>query len=651
MKKWIVIVVFLPLFVHAQQESGAWFCHQKKINNRTKPLDKSNNYKHTFDILHYNLELDIFDCYIEPYPQSFSATNTILLKADSVINFIELNAVNTSFIIDSILPSNFTFIHENDILKINFNSTLNIDDSVSLKIYYRHKDVFDEAFYVAKGRLFTDCEPEGARCWFPCWDKPNDKATIELKAKVPTNVVLGSIGTLQDSIVIQDTLYYHWKSRDPVATYLMSITSSINYKLDIVNWNPHYNPSQIVPIRFYYHEGENVQNIKSKIEDMADFFSALYGPHPFEKNGFATVDTLFNWGGMENQTLTTLCKNCWTDLLTVHEFAHQWFGDMITCATWADVWLNEGFATYSEALWVENTQGYLSYKNHLQYNANYYLNNNPGWAISEEDWAYNTPDMMDLFNYSITYMKASTILHMLRYVVGDELFFQSIKSYALSPDFRYNSAKIPDFFNVVEEVTGENLHWFMEQWIFKPNHPKYIVDFFANYSENNIIVDVEVAQSQSHETFYQMPVELLFRFDNGSDTIIKVWNTENNQMYSFTFESMPVEFVFDPNNEILLKNLTTNVSLGINNKSENIELEVLPLPFDNELVMVVSIASAEKVNLQIVDLMGKIIHQKELSLDSGKNIIKINSNNFPKGVYILNLHNSKYKINRKIIKG
>jgi hypothetical protein len=114
---------------------------------------------------------------------------------------------------------------------------------------------------------------------------------------------------------------------------------------------------------------------------------------------------------------------------------------------------------------------------------------------------------------------------------------------------------------------------------------------------------------------------------------------------------MPVEFVFDPNNEILLKNLTTNVSLGINNKSENIELEVLPLPFDNELVMVVSIASAEKVNLQIVDLMGKIIHQKELSLDSGKNIIKINSNNFPKGVYILNLHNSKYKINRKIIKG
>jgi aminopeptidase N len=139
--------------------------------------------------------------------------------------------------------------------------------------------------------VFTNNAPEGARNWFPCYDHPSDKATFELIAKTPANVLLGSNGSLVDSIIIADTIYYHWKSRDPVATYLVVISAKVNYNLDIVEWmNPETN--EIIPTRFYWQDGENINNlnyIKSINNKMMDFFSDLFGTYPFEKNGYATL--------------------------------------------------------------------------------------------------------------------------------------------------------------------------------------------------------------------------------------------------------------------------------------------------------------------------------------------------------------------------
>ena len=140
---------------------------------------------------------------------------------------------------------------------------------------------------------------------------------------------------------------------------------------------------------------------------MTTGFSQLFGEHPFEKNGFATLNNQFQWGGMENQTLTSLCPNCWSENLVSHEFAHQWFGDMITCATWADIWLNEGFATYWKRSGTNSRADTRAYKSDINNDASSYLSGNPGWPMYNPSWAITTPPNNTLFNYAITYAKGA----------------------------------------------------------------------------------------------------------------------------------------------------------------------------------------------------------------------------------------------------
>src|ERR1035437_6119509 len=181
----------------------------------------------------------------------------------------------------------------------------------------------------------------------------------------------------------------------------MVLSPKLNYKLDIVYWHKLSNPADSIPLRFYYNTGESPDYIESILPDMTTYYSQNFIEHPFQKNGFATVGASFVWGGMENQTLTSICQNCWYESLVSHEFAHQWFGDMITCGTWADIWLNEGFATWTEAFWIEKTAGYSGYKSSINSDASWYFSYNPGWAISVPDWAIHTPGVDTLFNTAI----------------------------------------------------------------------------------------------------------------------------------------------------------------------------------------------------------------------------------------------------------
>ncbi len=562
MKKIITILSLIFIFfnfnLYAQIETkGSSFCSNKKMNS---PLMKIEEFLsaplHSFDVLDYNLDLDIYNCFISPYPKSFKGSVIVTFKVDSTLNSISLNAVNTSLVIDSVGLSGSFFTHTNNILTINLNRTYSAGEIAQVKIYYRHNNVSDNAFYVSNGMVFTDCEPEGARKWFPCWDRPSDKATIELRAKTPATVKLGSNGRLADSTKNVDTIYYRWVSRDPVATYLVVISAKVNYGLDIVHWINPLNSNDTLPIRFYYNAGENITAAKQRILPLTTFYSETFGAHPFEKNGFATLNNQFVWGGMENQTLTSLCPNCWGEYLMAHEYAHQWFGDMITCATWADIFLNEGFATFSEALWSQRKSGYTSYKSDINSEANSYLNSNPGWAISNPNWAVTTPNTNTLFNYAITYAKGACVLHMLRYVLGDTLFFSGLKSYATDPSLKYKSAVIPDFKNVMAATSGQNLDWYFDQWIYQPNHPLYQNGYYFLQNGSNWEVGFRAKQTQTKTVFFKMPIEIKITFTTGADTLIRVMNDVNNQMFYFTFTRQPSAVQFDPNNQIVLKSAT-----------------------------------------------------------------------------------------------
>ncbi len=343
------LFLFAALVSTAQQQippSGAYYCSMKKSkghNLSDKPYNIAAVPPHTFDVIKYTMDVDLYACYSPPYPKNFNGSVIIQFRVDSVLNKIKLNADTTSLTIDSVRLSGVSFTHHNDTLKIQLNRTYVVGEVANVKIYYHHNNVTDNAFYVNTGTVFTDCEPEGARKWFPCWDHPSDKALFELTAKVKSTVKLGSNGKLVDSTFNGDVLTYHWKSDQNVATYLMVMTSKVDFQLNINYWHKLSNPADSIPLRYYFNLGENPAPVSSILPAMTTWYSQNFIEHAFDKNGFATLNPDFAWGGMENQTLTSLCPNCWQESLAAHEFAHQWYGDMITCGTWADIWLNEGF--------------------------------------------------------------------------------------------------------------------------------------------------------------------------------------------------------------------------------------------------------------------------------------------------------------------
>ena len=645
-------------FINSQDKyfiNGSEFCSYNK-SHRHVLIDLFNSPKtpvHSYDVLNYKLNLDIYNCFKSPLTRLFTAGILITLKVDSTLNVIQLDATYNRLMIDSVCLQNglsLNFSHDgSNILTVNLDRTYYINEIVNIIVYYTHYNVSDNAFNVnTSGFVYTDCEPEGARKWFPCWDKPYDKATVDITAKVPSNVKLGSNGRLADSTVIADTIWYHWISRDPLSTYLVVITGKVNYNLDILWWHKLSNQNDSVPLRFYYSTVENILPAENAILDMTNFYSQLFGEMPFEKNGFCSVSTYP--GGMENQTLTTMSTAGMDSILSYypHEYAHQWFGDMITCGTWADIWLNESFATYVESLYNEHVGGYNAYKAHLTRYANYYLSNNPGWAI------YNPP-FSDLFNTAITYYKGACVLHMLRYTVGDSLFFTAFKAYAEdTANFKYKCAVTDDYVAKISSVAGQDLTWFFEEWIKEPNHPVYQNSYgISNLGGGNWKVNFYAYQSQINTVFHQMPVVLKFSFTSGPDTSIRFMNDFNNQTFTFNFNRQPISVVFDPDNDILLK--TATLSVGIKNISNSIPDKFAlyqnePNPFNPMTNITFDLPQKSYVKLTVYDLLGRnIISLVKGTLDVGKHIINFNGSTLSSGLYFYKIEAGNFTETKKML--
>ena len=640
--------LFLSPVSYSQQEinRGSTICSEKKSRAgyiSRNEFDSPNTPRHNFDVLNYELRLDIYNCFISPYPHSFSGSNKVKFLVDTALSQITLNANNTSLAIDSIRLNTtpLAYTHAANILTVTLDRTYNPGEIAEIKIYYRHNNVTDNSFYVSSGMVFTDAEPEGARGWFPCWDKPSDKATLDLTAKVPLAAKLGSNGRLNDSTITGDSLYYHWISRDPVSTYLMVMSAKINYNLDIIYWHKLSNPSDSIPIRFYSNAGEQsgVNTAKGYMLNMMTYYSQKFGEHPFEKNGFATLNPQFIWGGMENQTLTSLCPNCWQDYLLAHEFGHQWFGDMISPGTWADVWLNEGFATYCEALWAEYGGGYNAYKSNINQDANEYLGTNPGWPIYNPQWAIVTPDENTLFNTAITYDKGACVLHMLRYMVGDTVFFNCLKSYATdTANFKFKNTVTADFITKINQVTGTDYTWFFNQWVYQPNHPVYgNLYSFSNAGGGNWNVNFLAKQTQTNTVFFQMPVELKITFASGPDTTFRFMNNANNQQFTFTFNRQPLTLQFDPNDNIVLKQGTTINGITAHGTQVPVKFSLYqnyPNPFNPSTSIKFDIARESNVKITVFDEIGReVIVPLNQKVQAGSYSVDFDASKMASGIY------------------
>lgn len=659
MKEFVKIILILLLLV-----SGLSHIYSQVELNKSKISYQNNRYSvlnlqipHSFDVLDYKMNIDLRNCFFSPYSNSFNANIIVKFLVDSALNSISLNAINSSLHTDSVGLGGISFTHSGDTLTILLDRIYNPGETVFVKIYYNHLNTFDQAFYASNGFVVTDCEPERARNWFPCWDKPSDKATTDITVKVPSNVRLGSNGILLDSTLTGDTLYYHWVSRDPMSTYLVSLAGGINYKTDIIYWHKLSNPSDSIPVRLYFSSGENNSAIKNIIIDMSNYYSGLFGDYAFEKIGMASIPGFISpfCGGMENQTLIHLFCSGWDEDLVSHEFGHSWFGDAVTCGTWADVWLNEGFATYCQALWSEHNGGHVVYMNRMGVFANNYFLNNPGWAMYNPEWAINTPSNDILFNYAITYARGACVLHMLRYTLGDSLFFSSLKSFVTdTTNFKYKNAVTDDFTSKIGSVSGTDMSWFIDEWVKHPNHPVYQNIYNINKSGNNSWnVSFTAVQVQTNTVFHKMPVKMKILFYDGSDSLVKVFNDFNNQQWSWTMHKHPSEVQFDPDNGIILKQGTTMP--GPNSESRypgtfNL-YQNYPNPFNPNTSINYDVPVKSDVTIKIYNSAGALVTTllSEQKL-AGKYSIIFNGNNFASGIYFYELDANGFNMTYKAVK-
>ena len=405
-------------------------------------------------------------------------------------------------------------------------------------------------------------ETQAARHWYPCFDHPSERSSSELVLTVPKGFKVISNGKLLSVDEAKESLVYHWKEDLPHSTYL---TSFVAGKFGEITQE-----ADGIKLHYYFPESkrEDVLRYFGETPRMIETFHELTGvKYPYEKYDQVTVQD-FVVGGMENFNATTLSTNYYPDAaseedfqtsysaphinavdLVAHELAHQWFGDLVTCLDWPHAWLNEGFATYFQVLYIEKSKGVDQMRWDLSSRLEEYFEEDEGEyrrPIVEREYVW--PD--DLFDAHL-YPKAASMLHELRFVMGDETFFKGINSYLKS--FSYSNADTHDLLKSMENSSGLPLEEFFEQSFFKTGHPEFEVAY--SWDEEKRTAALRIKQSQRTEDgspIFKLPCEIVFYVDgNRLRFVVNLDSAE--QTLTFMLPGKPSVVEFDPQRWLLKK--------------------------------------------------------------------------------------------------
>lgn len=395
----------------------------------------------------------------------------------------------------------------------------------------------------------TLSETHSASAWWPCKDVAYDKFVLESWLEVPAWMTATGNGRLIDTIAVgSDRLRYHWREDYPIATYLVAVNAT-----NFVRWTDTYVPIEgdaPMPVTYYcYPESEAAARVAwERTPQMIERFSRLFGEYPFVREQYGMVE--FQWAGaMEHQTLSSYgsyllaSDRRQNERVVAHELAHQWWGDLISPGTWDDIWLNEGFATYCEALWYEATEGPAGYRAHMLSRSRPGGREFPG-TIHRPDYTFN----------STVYSKGAWVLHMLRGMLGDELFFHTLREYRRN--YAFGAAVTPNFQATVERVTGRDLAPFFQSWVYGTGRPIYEATWTAAPvpdpagSRAAVTIDFSLSQTQP-EPVFAMPIVLLATFGDGTSDTLRIENRARTERFAFTLRAEPERIELDPDDWIL----------------------------------------------------------------------------------------------------
>jgi aminopeptidase N len=469
-------------------------------------------------------------------------------------------------------------------------------------------------------------QPFSAYEWWPCKQSLTDKAdSCSVWITVPSTCKAGSNGILKNVTDLGNgTSRYEWKHRHAIDYYLISVAVA-----EYVEYNVYANPvGSATPVliqNYIYNNPQTLPNFQADIDETTDFlelFSELFGPYPFadEKYGHCMAPIS---GGMEHQTMTS--QGFFEKSLTAHELGHQWFGDHVTCASWADIWVNEGFASYSEQLMLENLYPSEAAQNMLEVHND--IKSQTGGSV----WVQDSLNENRIFSGRLTYNKGAAIIHTARFMLNDdELFFGALQNF--QQDFADSVARGMDVKEAWEQASGIDMTNFFNEWYYGEGYPTYSTKW--NSTNGSLHLQINQTTSKPSVTpLFTNPLEIKFARQGALDTTIRFAITSNSENFVIpSIGTVTGISGIDPNNWVINSNGTNvydgNFLAEINSLTASNTIAIYPNPASEQVF--ISLSDNRKVSVWLSDINGKILRTTTLE---GNGILKIND--FNKGPYIV----------------
>lgn len=602
--------------------------------------------------LYYNPLLDKYDIHFLKLDLNVTDQSTYIFGNATIVGKAQGGPLDTlvfdfkdNMIVDSMLINGINRVasrSNNEITSI-FSPEIPDGEEFNVQVYYHGTPSGDGvSSYLSstwgKRVTWTLSESFHAYEWWPCKQVLSDKIdSAYLFFTCDDDCMVGSNGLLRNVTSLPNNKErYEWKTYHPINYYLISFAVA-----EYQDYSIYANPVGSDPVliqNFIYNHPNCLANYKSEIDQTASFielFSEKFGLYPFADEKYGHCLALLG-GGMEHQTMTTL--NSFSYNLVSHELAHQWFGDYVTCASWQDIWINEGFASYCEYIALENLSSYST--------AQSWLTNAYSQAMQSPTGSVYIPfeNAMDegrIFSGSLSYKKGAALLHMIRYQINnDNLFYLALQNYLT--EYKNSVATGEDFKNSIEETTQMDFDLFFDQWYYGKGHPTINI----GYSQTEDTLTMKVTQRTTTTTtpLFNMYIEYKINYQS-SDTVVRLYQDVSPQTYKIPIKEKVRSISVDPNNKIM------NGS-GVVVSSEELELvsfsfEIYPNPAEKTLNISLngldnnSLKTIEVYNLSGILVVKKLLQENESVLDISEIVA---------GIYTIRISGENGSVVKRFIK-
>ena len=614
---------------------------KKSAHNRMTFVTNPNTYN--YDITYHRLRLTV-DPAVE-YISGEVTTKYIAKEDINTVTFDLSDALDVSTVKQRGINLTFTRSGNNE-LTVNLPVVQNTNVLDSLSINYAGVPTstgfgsFSVVEHDGTPVLWTLSEPFGAMEWWPCKQDLNDKVNnIDVYITAPSEYVSVSNGVEQSRINnLNGTATTHFEHNYPIPAYLIAIAVT-NYQVYTQQAGLGTAESPFFPIVDYMYpeRADDVIASTQVTPSIMNFFESVFIPYPFrnEKYGHAQ----FGWGGgMEHTTVSFMTagnNSGYSRSLIAHEMGHQWFGDKVTCGTWKDIWLNEGFATYLASMVIQHFDGEAAFTVDKNAMINS-ITSSPNGAVYLTDT--EATDVNRIFSSRLSYRKGAMVLNMLRFKLGDANFFQALRNYLNDPELAYGYAVTTDLQGHLEATSGMSLAEFFNDWVYNQGYPSYNV-IANNIGNGQARITINQSQSNASVSFFEMPVPVRLIGSGGQQQDYVLNHTTNGQQFIVDVPFVVTGVAFDPKKDLISRNNSTTLS------NTNFELESTVAIYPNPASNVLNIEMPESIALKsaiIYNALGQKVGEYQTK--------SIPVNGLSDGMYSIELLTSEGRLHKKFIK-